>query len=51
VEASRAGLLLLLQPALTFVWDVLFFGRPTTAPEALGAALAIGAIYMGSARR
>jgi len=53
VEASRAGLLLLLQPALTFVWDITFFGRPTTLLEALGAALAIGAIYMGmgSARR
>jgi len=51
VEASRAGLLLLLQPALTFVWDVLFFARPTTLLEGLGAALAIGAIYMGSTRR
>jgi drug/metabolite transporter (DMT)-like permease len=51
VDASRAGLLLLLQPTLTFVWDVLFFDRPTTPVEALGAVLAVGAIYMGSARR
>ncbi len=50
VDASRASLILLLQPALTFVWDVAFFGRPTTALEAGGAALAIAAIYMGSLR-
>lgn len=27
--ASRAGLLMLLQPLLSFVWDVVFCGRPT----------------------
>jgi len=46
-RASLAGLILLLQPTLSFVWDVLFFDRPTTPVEGLGAALAIGAIYMG----
>jgi drug/metabolite transporter (DMT)-like permease len=51
VEASRASLILLLQPALTFLWDVVFFARPTTALEAGGALLAITAIYMGSVRR
>ncbi|HEX5132219.1 MAG TPA: DMT family transporter [Candidatus Krumholzibacteria bacterium] len=50
VDASRAALILLLQPALTFVWDMLFFGRPTTVVEVTGAALTIGAIYMGSVR-
>jgi drug/metabolite transporter (DMT)-like permease len=51
VDASRAGLLLLLQPTLTFIWDILFFGRHTTTLEALGAALALAAIYLGSSRR
>lgn len=51
VEASRAGLLLLLQPALTFVWDIAFFGRPTTPLEAAGAVLVLGAIYLGNTRR
>lgn len=51
VEASRAGLTLLLQPALTFIWDIVFFARPTTGIEAFGAALALGAIYLGNARR
>lgn len=51
VAASRAGLVLLAQPALTFVWDILLFHRPTTAVEAAGAMLALGAIYLGSSRR
>ena len=50
VDASRAALILLLQPTLTFFWDVVFFGRPTTLLETGGAALAIAAIYMGSFR-
>jgi drug/metabolite transporter (DMT)-like permease len=50
VDASRAALILLLQPALTFLWDIAFFGRPTTMIEAGGAALAIVAIYMGGVR-
>lgn len=48
VDASRAGLILLLQPALTFIWDVLFFDRPTTYIEVFGALLALGAIYLGN---
>ncbi len=51
VEASRAGLVLLLQPTLAFIWDVLFFARPTDATDAVGAALALSAIYLGSIRR
>jgi drug/metabolite transporter (DMT)-like permease len=50
VDASRAALILLLQPALTFLWDVLFFRRPTSALEVGGAALAIASIYLGSMR-
>jgi drug/metabolite transporter (DMT)-like permease len=50
VDASRAALILLLQPILTFVWDVLLFSRPTTLLEAAGAMLAIASIYMGSVR-
>jgi drug/metabolite transporter (DMT)-like permease len=50
VAASRAALILLLQPILTFVWDVVLFSRPTTLLEAAGAMLAIASIYMGSVR-
>lgn len=51
VAASRAGLLLLLQPTLAFCWDVLFFSRPTTVLEAGGAVLAVAAIYLGATGR
>ena len=50
VDASRVGLILLLQPSLSFVWDILFFSRPTGLIEILGALLAITAIYSGSIR-
>lgn len=50
IEASRVGLILLLQPTLAFVWDILFFARPTTALEVLGALLALLAIYLGTVR-
>lgn len=51
VAASRAGLVLLLQPTLSFLWDVLFFGRPTTLVELGGALLAVTAIYLGATGR
>lgn len=47
MEASRGGLVLLLQPTLAFVWDILFFGRPTGLVDGVGAAVALGAIYLG----
>jgi drug/metabolite transporter (DMT)-like permease len=48
VPASMVGLLLLLQPTLAFVWDVIIFDRSFGATEATGAALALFAIYLGS---
>ena len=50
VSTTEAGLALLLQPTLSFVWDVLFFARPMTPTELAGAAIALGAIYLGSRR-
>jgi len=47
IEASRAGLILLLQPTFAFVWDILFFSRATTGLELLGAMMALFAIYQG----
>ena len=51
VEASRAGLILLLQPTLAFLWDVVFFARPTDVVDLTGAVLALLAIYLGGSRR
>jgi drug/metabolite transporter (DMT)-like permease len=48
VPASRAGLLLLLQPFLAVVWDAAFFGRATTPRDVLGVLAALAAIYLGS---
>ena len=51
VRASLSGLILLLQPALAFVWDVMFFNRPTDLINWLGVCIALAAIYMGTAKR
>lgn len=51
VSTTEAGLALLLQPTLSFVWDVLFFARPMTAIELAGAAIALFTIYLGSRQR
>ena len=48
VSTTEAGLALLLQPTLSFVWDVLFFERPMTSTELGGAIIALIAIYLGS---
>ena len=48
VTTTQAGVALLLQPTLSFVWDVAFFARPMTAMQLLGAVIALLAIYLGS---
>ena len=50
VSATEAGLALLLQPTLSFIWDVLFFARPMTGTDLAGAAITLAAIYLGSRR-
>jgi len=47
IPTSLAGLVLLLQPSLSFVWDVLFFDRPTSLVNWLGVSITLAAIYMG----
>ncbi len=51
VEASRVGLMLLVQPTLAFVWDVVLFARPTGWTDIAGALLALGAICLGTTSR
>ena len=48
---ALAGLVLLLQPTLSYVWDVLFFAKPTGPVELAGVALALAGIYVGSSQR
>lgn len=48
IRTSLAGLLLLLQPALAFAWDILFFDREMTFIIMVGFILTLGAIYLGA---
>jgi drug/metabolite transporter (DMT)-like permease len=50
LPASTIGLLLLLQPALSFVFDVILFARPTHATDWIGVALSLFGIFIGSYR-
>lgn len=47
VIPSIAGLVLLLQPALAFIWDVLIFNRPTSPLHWFGVTVTLCAIYLG----
>ena len=48
IRASLSGLILLLQPALAFVWDVIFFQRPTSLLSWTGVLITLVAIYLGA---
>ena len=50
LPASLVGLLLLLQPALSFVLDVILFARPTGALDWIGLTLSLLGIFVGSVR-
>ena len=51
MRASLTGLILLLQPTLAFVWDVLLFNRPTELMNWFGVFVTIFAIYLGASKR
>ena len=46
-RASFTGLILLVQPSLAFVWDVLLFRRPTDLLNWAGVIITLTAIYLG----
>ncbi|MCJ2165548.1 DMT family transporter [Pseudodesulfovibrio sp. S3] len=48
VRGALVGLILLLQPTLSFLWDILFFGKPVNWVELSGVGLALVGIYIGS---
>lgn len=50
LPASLVGLLLLLQPALSFVLDVILFARPTALADWIGLALSLLGIFVASQR-
>lgn len=51
LPTSIVGLLLLLQPAMSMVWDVLFFARPTGMVDVIGLVLVLSGIYLATTRR
>jgi drug/metabolite transporter (DMT)-like permease len=50
LPTSLVGLLLLLQPALSFVLDVILFARPTSTEDWVGLVLSLVGIFVGSTR-
>jgi len=50
VPAFLIGLLLLIQPSASFLWDVIFFDRPTGISDGIGVGLVLVGIYLASAR-
>ncbi len=51
LPTSIVGLLLLLQPAMSMVWDVVFFARPTDMIDVIGLLLVLAGIYLATIRR
>ncbi len=51
LPASVVGLLLLLQPALSFVLDVVLFARPTATLDWIGLTLSLFGIFVASRRK
>jgi drug/metabolite transporter (DMT)-like permease len=51
LPASLIGLLLLMQPALSFLLDVILFARPTRALDWVGVGVSMLGIFIGSYRR
>jgi drug/metabolite transporter (DMT)-like permease len=50
IPASLVGFILLLQPTLAFLWDVLLFSRPTSFINWLGVLVLLGALYLAMQR-
>jgi drug/metabolite transporter (DMT)-like permease len=46
ISVASVGLLLLLQPLLAFVFDVLLFSRPTATHEWVGVAMSLAGIFV-----
>jgi len=48
IKTAIAGMILLIQPAFAYVWDILFFHLPVSPVSLCGFFLAVGAIYLGA---
>lgn len=50
VSSAQAGLTILIMPALSFIWDMLFFAKPAGVIELGGALITLVAIWMGAVK-
>lgn len=50
LPASLVGLLLLLQPGLSFVLDVILFGRPTSSSDWIGLGVSLAGIFVAGVK-
>ena len=48
VSPTQIGIALLLQPSLSFAWDIIIFDRPLSTLEAAGALITLAAIFLGT---
>ena len=51
VTTTDAGIALLLQPTLSYLWEMLFFDRPFTLVQFAGAGVTLFAIWLGARSR
>ncbi len=47
LAVTLAGLIILLQPGLAFIWDILFFHRSTGLHDLFGVTISLAGIYLG----
>ena len=50
VTATEVGIALLLQPTLSFIWEILFFNRSFTMIESVGVVIVLYSIFLSSNR-
>jgi drug/metabolite transporter (DMT)-like permease len=48
VPAAQISLILILQPSLSMIWDILFFQRPMPQEEILGVIMILAGLYLGT---
>jgi drug/metabolite transporter (DMT)-like permease len=51
LPTSIVGILLLLQPALSMLWDVLFFARPISVIDIIGLIMVLAGVYMATLKK
>lgn len=51
LAASIVGVVLLLQPALSMLWDIIFFNRPTDMIDYVGLTMVLSGVYMATLKK